>query len=146
MNQDNFTPGVGKSPDGSNFREQGHYTVTIPGRFPGLNDMIALAKRGRGKYQPYARDKATNTEMVAWCCKAAHIPPLKRAAIHITWVEPNERRDPDNIGAAQKYVLDGIVAAGVIPDDRQKYVSGITHEWKVDKANPRVIVEIEAVS
>ena len=119
------------------------YRITIPGRLPDLNDMIAQAKRGRGKYQPYAKDKQQYTDMVAWLCKAAHVPHLTRVSVKIKWVEPDTRRDPDNIAAATKYIMDGIVEAGVIPDDRQKYVAGIAHGWAVDKSRPRVVIDIE---
>lgn len=118
------------------------YTVTIPGRMPDLNDMIAAAKAGRGKYQPYARDKGAYTDMVAWYCKAARVPHLPRVRVRITWIEPDARRDPDNIAAAAKYVMDGLVEAGVIQDDRQRYVAGIEHAWAVDRRRPRVEIEI----
>lgn len=119
------------------------FTVTIPGRFPDLNDMIKLAKAGHGSYQPYAIDKRRNTNTVAWLCKAAHAPKMRRVSVKITWYEPDARRDQDNISAAAKYIMDGLVLASVIPDDRQKYVAGIAHAWAVDKENPRVVVEIE---
>ena len=121
------------------------YTITIPGRFPDLNDMIAQAKRGRGRYQPYASEKAANTGLVAWACQTAHVPRLGRVRLKITWIEPDARRDPDNISAAQKYICDGLVMAGVIKDDGQRYMAGISHAWGVDKRNPRVVVEIEEV-
>tara|TARA_R110000824_G_scaffold46353_2_gene133390 strand:+ start:573 stop:956 length:384 start_codon:yes stop_codon:yes gene_type:complete len=35
------------------------------------------------------------------------------------------KRDPDNLrGVATKYVLDGLVKAGIIPDDSPKYIKG----------------------
>lgn len=119
------------------------YTFSIPGRMPDLNNMIALAKAGHGKYQPYAAHKRRWTDEVAWLCKAAHIPLMGRVSVKITWCEPDKRRDPDNIAAAAKYVMDGLVMAGVIRDDSQRYVSGISHVWNVDKESPRVVVEIE---
>lgn len=120
------------------------YTLTIPGRLPDLNDMIALAKAGHGKYQPYAAEKRRWTEEIAWLCKAARIPPLGRVSIKITWYEPDRIRDPDNIsGGGTKPILDGLVMAGVMRDDGQRYVTGISHAWGVDKQRPRVVVEIE---
>ena len=43
--------------------------IEIPGRMPGINDIVKDAKRGRGKYQPYAIAKKEWTETVAWCAK-----------------------------------------------------------------------------
>lgn len=120
------------------------YTVTIPGRMPDLNDMVRMAKAGRGRYQPYAIEKRHRTEEVAWCCKAAHIPRMNRVRVKIIWYEPDARRDPDNIiGGGTKPVLDGLVMAGVLDDDSQRYIIGIEHTWGVDKRNPRVVAEIE---
>lgn len=109
----------------------------IPGRLPGLNEIIDAAKRNPHEY---ARMKETCTAMVAWL--ATKLPEFNKVVIIITWYEPDERRDPDNIMAGQKFILDGLVAAGTIPNDSQKYVRGIVHRFKVDRKNPRVEVEI----
>lgn len=112
----------------------------IPGRLPGLNEIIDAAKHGKGKYQPYARMKEEYTSMVAWLAKK--MPRYEKVALIITWYEPNQKRDPDNIMAGQKFILDGLVAAGTIPGDSQRYIAGIMHRFRVDKQNPRIEVEI----
>ena len=109
----------------------------IEGRLPGLNEMIDAAK---SHYGAYASMKQTYTDMVAWLAKK--LPTYKRVDLVITWHEPDQRRDPDNIMAGQKFILDGLVAAGTIPNDSQKYVRGIMHRFEVDRQNPRVEVEI----
>ena len=109
----------------------------IEGRLPGLNEMIEAAKSHFGAY---ASMKQTYTDMVAWLAKK--LPAYEKVALIITWHEPDQRRDPDNIMAGQKFILDGLVAAGTIPNDSQKYVRGIAHRFKVDRKNPRVEVEI----
>ncbi len=112
----------------------------IPGRLPGLNEIIDAAKHGMYKYQPYAKMKETYTNMIAWLAKK--LPPYEKVVLVITWYEPDRRRDPDNIMAGQKFILDGLVAAGTIPNDSQKYIAGIVHRFRVDKRRPRVEVEI----
>jgi Holliday junction resolvase RusA-like endonuclease len=112
----------------------------IPGRLPGTNEIIAAAKKGRGKYQPYAEMKEEYTNMVAWLAKK--LPKYERVNIHITWNEPNARRDPDNIAGGQKFILDGLVRAGTIPNDSQKYIANIMHKFEVDRQDPRVEVEL----
>ena len=117
-------------------------TIEIPGRMPGINDIVKDAKRGRGKYQPYAIAKKEWTETVAWCAKK--LPAYNKIDIEITWYEPNRRRDPDNIaGGGCKVIMDGLVMAGTIKDDSQKYVRSIKHNFDVDKDNPRVEIAIE---
>ena len=109
----------------------------IPGRLPGLNEIIDAAKRNPHEY---ARMKETCTAMVAWLAKK--LPRFEKVALVITWYEPDQRRDPDNIMAGQKFILDGLVAAGTIPNDSQRYIQGILHRFRVDKQNPRIEVEI----
>ena len=114
--------------------------LEIPGRLPGLNEIIEAAKQGKGKYQPYAMMKEYYTTMIGWLAKK--LPPYEKVALVITWYEPDRRRDPDNIMAGQKFILDGMVAAGTIPNDSQKHIKGIIHRFAVDRKNPRVEVEI----
>ena len=106
-----------------------------------MNEMIEAAKQGRGKYQPYADMKAQYTDMVAWPAKM--LPKFECIDIKIIWYEPNAKRDPDNIMAAAKFILDGLSRAGTIPDDSQKYIHSVLHKIEVDPKNPRVEIEIE---
>lgn len=112
----------------------------IPGRLPGLNDMIDAARTN--KFES-ARQKKENTELVGWCAKKAKLPKMKRVNLSIVWYEPNEKRDPDNIHAGVKFILDGLVIAGVIKNDGRKQIAKISHEIFTDKTNPRVEVEIK---
>jgi Holliday junction resolvase RusA-like endonuclease len=112
----------------------------IPGRLPGFNEIIDAAKHGMYKYQPYAQMKETYTNMVAWLAK--RLPKFEKVALIITWHEPNRHRDPDNIMAGQKFILDGLVVAGTIPNDNQRHIQGIIHRFAVDRKNPRIEVEI----
>jgi Holliday junction resolvase RusA-like endonuclease len=114
--------------------------LEIPGRLPGLNEIIDAAKQGKGKYQPYAMMKEHYTTMIAWLAKK--LPKYEKVGLLITWHEPDRRRDPDNITAGQKFILDGMVAAGTIPNDSQKHIKGIVHRFRVDRKAPRVEVEI----
>jgi Holliday junction resolvase RusA-like endonuclease len=119
--------------------------IVIPGRLPGLNEMIDAAKKGKGKYQPYAQMKETYTDMVAWLAKKL---PQKYGPIRlvITWYEPDRKRDPDNIAAAEKFILDGLVKAGTILNDTQKYIKSIHHEFENSKDNARIEVELTTVN
>jgi Holliday junction resolvase RusA-like endonuclease len=110
----------------------------IPGRLPGLNEIIDAAKSHFGEY---ATMKETYTSIVGWYAKK--LPRYtKKVAIIITWYEPNRRRDIDNIMAGQKFILDGLVQAGTIPNDSQRYIAGILHKFSVNAENPRIEVEV----
>lgn len=113
--------------------------LTIPGRLPGLNDMIDTA---RGNRYASAKQKKEYTELVAWCAKRARLPHFDRVDIVITWHEPHRQRDKDNIMAGQKFVLDGLVEAGVLENDGWKQIGDVTHRFRVDAKNPRIEVEL----
>lgn len=116
-------------------------TIEIPGRMPGMNEIVKAAKKGKSRYQPYSQMKTQYTELVAWYAKK--LPAYGKADIEIVWYEPNRRRDIDNISCGAKFILDGLVMGGVIKDDSQRYVRSISHRVEVDKDNPRVEINIE---
>lgn len=65
---------------------------------------------------------------VAWRAKSRRIPPLGRIHVELTWVvKDNHRRDSDNLGPLLKPMIDGLVDAKVVVDDRHELVSSETH-------------------
>ncbi len=57
--------------------------------------------------------------------KQARIPALTRAHILIEWLPPDRRRrDPANAAPMGKALVDGIVDAGVLPDDSAQFLDG----------------------
>ena len=123
------------------------YKIVIPGELPDLNTIIAESKKGRGKWQPYNEMKQEYTNIVAWIAKSEIKKQLKKIDLEITWICKNRRKDKDNIsGGGTKFILDGLVAAGVIENDGWKQIGDINHKFKVDKHNPRIEVEIREVS
>jgi Holliday junction resolvase RusA-like endonuclease len=51
--------------------------------------------------------------------------------------------DLDNVSHGQKYVIDGLVHAGILPDDTRKTVISILHKFTPpDSKSPRVAIEI----
>lgn len=117
--------------------------LIIPGTMPGLNEMIDAARSN--KYKSSVQKRAY-TEIVAWYAKQAKLPKMDRVALKITWHEPHQKRDPDNVQAAVKYIWDGLVFAGVLENDGWKQQGPVTHNMRVDKVNPRVEIEIQEVS
>ena len=83
------------------------------------------------------------------CAQAAvygGVRPIKTPiTIHFHWIEPNTRRDLDNIRFGAKYILDGLQEAGRLPDDGWDWVRGMSDTFSVDKDNPRVEVTIMEV-
>ena len=59
------------------------------------------------------------------------------------WVEPNRRRDLDNISSfGRKVIQDALVDTGVLKNDGWKHVVGFSDKFDVDKENPRIEVLI----
>lgn len=72
--------------------------------------------------------------------------PAGLVRMKYTWYERNKRRDKDNISSfGRKIIQDGLVQAGVLPDDGWEYIDGFSDDFWVDKKNPRVEVEIEEI-
>ncbi len=122
------------------------YKIIIPGELPGMNEMIATAKRGKRGYQPYAKMKSDYTKLCAmFAAKAIKKPIENPVFITFTWYCKNKRKDKDNIAAAKKFILDGLQVAGIIKNDGWTEIIGWTDIFEIDKENPRVEIEIEEI-
>lgn len=117
-----------------------HQRVTIKGQLKTLNDMISANRTN--KYLG-AKIKKEQTELVAM-----QLGRMKKveAPVFITchWFF-SSRHDFDNIASAKKFLLDGMVKAGKLPNDNQKWVHGFHGDYfvKVEKGKEKVVVEIE---
>ncbi len=112
--------------------------ITILGELCDLNTYINAERRNRFIA---SKIKKEQTELVYYLTKGKKLPlgvefPL---IIEITWFVKDLRKDADNIVFGKKFIGDGLVLAGVIPDDSRKYI----RVWRdidviVDKNNPRI--------
>ena len=83
------------------------------------------------------------TDIIYWEAKSQKLKPVSKPVhISITWYCKNKKKDPDNIAFAKKFILDGLVKAGVLENDGWKQIEGFTDKFEVDKKNPRVEVLI----
>ncbi len=112
--------------------------LTIPGELPDLNTIIAASK---AHYGQYSDAKSTATGIVSWL--ATSLPRgIKRVHVVCHWYCKNKRKDPDNVAAGVKFILDGLVHTGVLENDGWRQIAGIDHRFSVDKKSPRVEVEL----
>jgi len=116
--------------------------LVIPGELPGLNEIIEYSKEHWAKY---AGEKHNRTEEIAYLAKSQIKGKYQKVDLAFTWFCKNKKRDKDNIIAGQKFVLDGLVAAGVIENDGWEQIGNISHFFSIDKENPRVEVIIKEV-
>lgn len=116
-------------------------TFTIPGRLPGLNEVVDAA---RTHWSKGALHKKQFTDLCGWYVRAARVPVFKTPVeVHIAWFEANKKRDLDNVQAGAKFILDALVATERIENDGPQYVRLVRHEVKVDPVNPRIEVTIK---
>ena len=114
---------------------------TIQGRLTGANEAIGAASRNK-----YASGhiKRVETKRCALAAITGGVPKFETPVkLHFHWIEPNKRRDLDNIRFGAKYILDGLRECGKLPNDGWAWVTGMSDSWSVDKQNPRIEVTIQ---
>jgi len=125
------------------------YRFTIPGRLPGLNEILDAKGDvyyvGNGKRRSRYTDmkKEEQDRVIKWLI-AYKIPKnLDKISLEFFWYEPNRKRDPDNIRAGEKFIWDALKQYGSIPNDNWKHTGYVIHHEPIlDKDNPRVEVII----
>ena len=118
------------------------YLLIIPGTLNNLNDYIDAERTNRHKG---AKMKAYNGNIVSQairrCMRGVKLE--KPVFMEYLWVEPNKRRDKDNISSfGRKVIQDALVDTGVLKNDGWKHVVGFSDKFDVDKENPRIEVLI----
>lgn len=114
--------------------------LIIKGKLPSLNDYVQAERSNR---YAGAKMKKDYTDFVYYTCREQGLEAkLKPCRITFKWYEENSKRDLDNICFAKKFILDGLVKAGVIFNDTQEWVKGFTDKFYIDKLKPRVEVLI----
>ena len=117
--------------------------VTIYGQLPGLNEYIDAERQS--KYKAAAL-KAQSMQLVMIYAKRDLRKWRAKGPVYMryTWYEPNRRRDKDNVsGYGRKVIQDALVKGGWLRGDGWAHISGFSDEFRVDKARPRIEVEIE---
>jgi len=111
---------------------------TIQGELCDLNTYI---NKERANRFIGAKIKKEQTEICRWACN--NLKPTDNIHIMFKWYCKNKRKDKDNVAYAKKFAIDGMVKAGIIPNDGWNNIKGFTDEFYIDKENPRIEVIIE---
>lgn len=117
----------------------------IDRQLPGLNDIIKYSNTNRHVWN---REKSDIEEYIGWCIREYKVAPVESSVdIGFAWVEPDRKRDPDNIVAARKMILDAMVNCQIIPNDGWKHINMFADSWEVaDKdEQPGVLVTVMEV-
>lgn len=120
----------------------GKLIIVVDGRMPGLNDYDAQ----NSNWRKNGKAKKLWSGLVAEAAKVvARNAKYDLVDIHYHWIEPNKKRDKDNVRFAAKFVNDGLVKAGVIPADGWKNVNNLSDSFSVDSERPRVEITVTPV-
>lgn len=120
------------------------HRITIPGRFPSLNEFIDANRKRDGKWSGGNAMKQRDQKII--CGYLPAIRFKRRIFIEYNFYEPNTKRDKDNIsGYFHKIFQDALVQAGCIENDGWQSIRGFADYFEVDKGNPRIEVVIEEV-
>lgn len=125
-----------------------HNAFFVPGKVPSLNELLDakggvmekkrsiimrhLPKKGKSRDASIYAYNNIKQEWKRRTIDALGTPfvRVKAAFFGYVVVEQEKRRDPSNIcSSAIKFIEDGIVEAGVMPDDGWQNVLGITVHW-----------------
>jgi Holliday junction resolvase RusA-like endonuclease len=109
-----------------------------------LNTYINAERRNRFLG---AKIKKTCTDDIYYECLSeenSNQQPIKTpVVIHFRWYTKNLKKDADNVSFSKKFVLDGLVKAGILPDDTRRWIGGFTDQFYVDKDNPRLEIDLD---
>lgn len=119
--------------------------LIIRGQLAAANEIV---NKNRLNRYAGAKQKKENTDIVAWECKAQKLQPFKnKIDLDITFYCKNRRKDKDNIlSGAIKFILDGLIAAGIIVNDGWKEIGKFNFDFEVDKENPRIEIEMSEIA
>lgn len=94
--------------------------IIINHKFASLNEYVNAERSNRfaganikSRETKIAEQECQNYKWLKFPCKMI-----------FTWHLSNKRIDLDNTSFARKFILDGMVKAGVIPDDNLKHIQG----------------------
>jgi hypothetical protein len=116
--------------------------LVIPGKLPRMNKIVDKSKAHWGKYKKLKKEA---DDKVAWYATQQKIKFFEAVKLRITYYTKNKRHDPDNILSSKKFIMDGLVNAGILENDGWKQVKGFKEKWKVDKEKPRIEIEFKEV-
>lgn len=85
-----------------------------------------LSLNGREHWRVKAKRVSEVRKATALLTRSANVPALNRISVELHYAPRDKRRrDPLNLVATLKPIEDGIVDAGVIPDDTPRYLTSV---------------------
>ena len=99
--------------------------------------------KGRENVWQYRKEKKRWEELIFFYCRPKPRRPIEKSIVTITYFFRDKRRhDPDNYSG--KFILDGLVKAGILMDDSFFHID-LRLKGDYDKENPRTEVKVEEI-
>ena len=115
--------------------------LIIQGRLPGLNEYTKACRTNPHAGNEMKREAQT-TVMWYILSQMRGRRFTRPVFMLFTFYEQDRRRDRDNVSSfARKVIQDALVKCGNLQDDGWDYVTGYLDRFRVDKENPRIVVE-----
>ena len=94
--------------------------IYIKGKLPTINEYIDSCRRNR--YEA-AKMKREAEQLIIR--QAGYLTAIKsRVRMRFTWHEETKKRDPDNVCAAKKFILDALQRCGKLKNDNPRWIAG----------------------
>lgn len=91
---------------------------------PFVDDKPPLNANDRFHWRVKNRRAQDIKDAIGWRVREAKIPRLEHIAVRLMFQpQDRRRRDPSNLMPTQKSAVDGLVVAGVVPDDTPEFVT-----------------------
>ncbi len=119
------------------------YKFTIYGRLPSLNEYTRACRTN--PHVGAQMKKKAETDIMWQVKEKVDVKIEGPVTISYLWIEPNTRRDLENIAFAKKFLQDSLVNLGILQGDGWKHIVGFSDAFDVDKDRPRIEVTIETV-
>lgn len=115
-------------------------SARVRGKLPSLNEYIDACRRNK-----YVGAKMKHEAERLIIAQIGRMKPITQpSVIHLTWYEKTARRDPDNVAAAKKFILDAMQKAGKLPNDNRRYIAGFTDGFVYGR-DYAVEIEVEPI-
>ena len=118
----------------------------IEGTMPSLNEYLAETGRNPRAGGRLKREYVNTIIQYLRLSEYRNYQAENPVIIHYVFYEQNMKRDHDNVASlASKFIQDALRDIEVIKDDGWKYVLNYTHDFYLDRDNPRIEVYIEEI-
>jgi hypothetical protein len=118
-------------PEGTGCRKAG-LRLWVPSRLPGLNELLSSKSTRHGNWSAYNDVKQRWFGQIKLLARSKDIRAVGPGYFSFLFVEPDKRRDPDNVAAGGiKILLDALVGAEVLAGDGWQHILGFVSYWQV---------------